>query len=151
MLRQVIETVVAVVTNIIKEGMVYIDVVRLDTFTFDITFTATDNDKTNKMSSKPLVVTVSSADVLEQDYQVVQQNVAGNFEFSQVDVGFRADASHELVFEDGFLFAENHAAAVGTTDTNSLEPAVGTALGDSKYSVATTGPIKSVVLLSGGP
>ena len=58
------------------------------------------------MTSKPLVVTVSSADVLEQDYQVVQQNEVGNFEFSQVDVGFRSDASHELVFEDGFLFAE---------------------------------------------
>ena len=152
-------TIVAVVNNI-KAGEVYIDVVRLDTFTFDITFTATDDDKTNKLSSKPLVVTVSSADVLEQDYEVIQQRESGNFEFSQVDVGFRSDATHELVFEDGFLFAEAHDNAV--TSNAAVLLADGTitaglylapnkttpvAIGQSAYGMLSTiGPIKSVVL-----
>ena len=152
-------TIVAVVRDITKGGFVYVDVLKLDTFTFDITFTATDNDS-NKMSSAPLVVTVSSADVLEQDYQVVQQDVVGNFEFVQVDVGFRSDASHELVFEDGFLFAEAHDDAVApATDTPGLSDNTGTfldptaalsaaagRLGESSYSVSATGSIKAVVL-----
>ena len=152
-------TIVAVVRDITKGGFVYVDVLKLDTFTFDITFTATDNDS-NKMSSAPLVVTVSSEDVLEQDYQVVQQDLVGNFEFVQVDVGFRSDASHELVFEDGFLFAQAHdnavAPAAGTTGlsddtgtfvdpTAALSAAVGR-LGESSYAVSATGPIKAVVL-----
>jgi hypothetical protein len=152
-------TIVAVVRDITKGGFVYVDVLKLDTFTFDITFTATDNDS-NKMSSAPLVVTVSSADVLEQDYQVVQQDVVGNFEFVQVDVGFRSDASHELVFEDGFLFAQAHdnavAPAAGTTGLSAdigtfLEPtaalsAAAGRLGESSYSISATGSIKAVVL-----
>ena len=152
-------TIVAVVRDITKGGFVYVDVLKLDTFTFDITFTATDNDS-NKKSSAPLMVTVSSKEVLEQDYEVVQQDVVGNFEFGQVDVGFRSDASHELVFEDGFLFAEAHddavAPASGTTGYSPdpgtfLAPtdalgAVATRLGESSYAVSATGPIKAVVL-----
>ena len=108
------------------------------------------------------MVTVSSADVLEQDYEVIQQDVSGNFKFSQVDVGFRSDATHELVFEDGFLFAKAHDDAVtsnaavilggGTLTGTYLVPnkATPVVIGQSAYGMlSTTGPIKSVVLTNG--
>ena len=148
-------SIVAVINDVTKSGLVYVDVLKLDTFTFDITFTATDND-TEQKSGPELMVTVSSADVLEQDYEVVQQDIQGNFEFAQVDVGFRSDAINRLVFEEGFLFAQAHdAATAGTTDFSN--PTAAATLGSpptdgqSRYTLSMTGPIKSVLLEGATP
>ena len=148
-------SIVAVVNDVTKSGLVYVDVLKLDTFTFDITFTATDNDS-DQMSGPALMVTVSSSDVLEQDYEVVQQDIQGNFEFAQVDVGFRSDAINRLVFEEGFLFADAHdAATVG--ETNYRQPTAAASLtsppaaGESRYTLSMSGPIKSVLLEGATP